>query len=46
VSLDKKLRQVWERHPSFHFIPTELSFMAKINHGLDAIAGVLKRMQS
>lgn len=46
VSLDAKLQQVWERHPSFHFIPTELSFMAKINHGLEAIASVLKRMQS
>jgi hypothetical protein len=46
VSLDEKLQQVWERHPSFHFIPTELSFMAKINHGLDTIAGVLKRMRS
>ena len=46
VSLDEKLQQVWERHPSVHFIPTESSFMAKINHGLEAIAGVLKRMQS
>jgi len=46
VSLDEKLQRVWARHPSFHFIPTELSFMAKINHGLEAIASVLKRMQS
>jgi hypothetical protein len=38
------LRQVWSRHPNFHFIPTELSFMAKISHGLKTIAGVLKQM--
>jgi predicted ATPase len=44
VALDEKLRQVWSRHPHFHFIPTELSFMAKINHGLKTIAGVLKQM--
>jgi hypothetical protein len=46
VSLDEKLQRVWERHPGFHFIPTELSFMAEINHGLEAIASVLNRMQS
>lgn len=45
VSLDEKLQRVWSRHPRFHFIPTELSFMAKINHGLEAIAGVLNQMQ-
>lgn len=45
VSLDEKLQRVWERHPNFHFIPTELSFMGKINHGLAAIAAVLERMQ-
>ena len=45
VRLDEKLRMVWERHPHFHFIPTELSFMAKINHGLSVIAAVLKEMQ-
>ena len=44
VTLDEKLRRVWERHPNFHFIPTELSFMAKINHGLKAIASVLERL--
>lgn len=44
VALDDRLRRVWERHPEFHFIPAELSFMSKINHGLAAIAGVLDRM--
>ena len=46
VALDEKLQQVWSRHPNFHFIPAKLSFMAKINHGLATIAGVLKQMPS
>jgi hypothetical protein len=46
VHLDEQLRQVWGRHPNFHFIPTQLSFMNKINHGLKAIAHVLQEMQS
>jgi predicted ATPase len=44
VSLDEKLQRVWSRHPNFHFIPTELSFMAKINNGLQAIASVLDQL--
>lgn len=44
VALDEKLQRVWSRHPNFHFIPAQLSFMAKINHGLQTIAGVLKQM--
>ena len=46
VVLDEKLQRIWSRHPNFHFIPTELSFMAKINHGLKTIAGVPKQMPS
>ena len=45
VALDEKLQHVWSRHPNFHFIPAELSFIAKINHGLKTIAGVLKEMR-
>ena len=45
VSLDEKLQRVWGRHPSFHFIPTELSFVAKINNGLQAIARVMEQMR-
>ena len=37
---------MWERHSHFHFIPTELSFLGKINHGLKAIAHVLTEMPS
>lgn len=41
VELDARLRRVWERHPHFHFIPSETSFLRKIAHGLQAIQGVL-----
>ena len=46
VALDEKLQRVWSRHPNFHFIPAQFSFMAKINHGLETIAGVLNQMPS
>ena len=46
VALDEKLQRVWSRHPNYHFIPTEASFMAKINHGLEVIGRVLARLRS
>jgi len=45
-ALDDRLHRVWERHPSFHYIPTETSFMRKINRGLDAISGVLAQLRA
>ena len=44
--LDDRLRRAWERHPNFHYIPTETSFMRKINRGLDAISGVLTQLRA
>jgi len=41
VEVDERLRRVWARHPRFHFIPSEASFLRKIAHGLQAIQGVL-----
>ena len=46
ITLDEKLQRVWSRHPNYHFIPAQLSFMAKINHGLQTIAGVRNQMPS
>jgi len=45
-ALDDRLHRVWERHPNFHYIPTETSFMRKINRGLEAISGVLATLQA
>lgn len=46
VELDDRLRRVWERHPRFHFIPSEASFLGKINHGLQAIQAVREAVTS
>jgi len=45
-ALDDRLCRVWERHPNFHYIPTETSFMRKINRGLEAISGVLATLRA
>ena len=45
-ALDDRLHRVWERHPNFHYIPTEASFMRKINRGLEAISGVLATLRA
>jgi predicted ATPase len=45
-ALDDRLHRVWERHPNFHYIPTEASFMRKINRGLEAISGVLVTLRA
>jgi len=41
VDLDERLRRVWEKHPHFHFIPSEPSFLQKITNGLTTIQSVL-----
>lgn len=46
ATLDERLRRVWERHPGFHYIATEPSFMRKINRGLAAIAHAMESMQA
>ncbi|MFZ4715851.1 MAG: AAA family ATPase [Bacteriovoracaceae bacterium] len=35
--LDEKLKQVWQRHPNFHYVPTDSSFLKKITTGLFTI---------
>lgn len=46
VDLDERLRRVWERHPHFHFIPSEPSFVRKITNGLTTIQSVLASARS
>lgn len=45
MTLDERLKRVWENHPQFHYIPSNSSFMKKINHGLITINGVLEAMK-
>jgi predicted ATPase len=45
IKLDEKLKEVWQRHPNFHYVPSNSSFMRKINHGLITINHVLDKMK-
>jgi hypothetical protein len=42
TELDLKLKNVWEKHPNFHYIPANFSFMSKITDGLNTIHKVIK----
>lgn len=44
TQLDEKLKLIWQRHPNFHYIPADSSFMRKIAHGLITINNVLEKM--
>jgi predicted ATPase len=46
ILLDEKLKRVWERHPNFHYIPSNHSFMNKISQGLLTIQSVLEEIRS
>lgn len=34
VALDRRLQEIWGRHPNYHFIPHEMSFFKKLQAGL------------
>jgi predicted ATPase len=37
VAIDRRLRDLWSRHPRFHFVPHDASFLKKIFVGLEAL---------
>jgi len=41
VALDRRLRDLWSRHPSFHLVPHNASFFQKISFGLGVLEGVV-----
>lgn len=43
--LDQKLMKVWQRHPNFHYVSSDSSFMKKINAGINTINQVLEKLQ-
>ncbi|WP_127714624.1 AAA family ATPase [Halobacteriovorax sp. HLS] len=45
VALDKKLRDIWSKHPNFIFVPNNDSFLSKIREGLDAIIDTFEKVQ-
>lgn len=42
VELDRALRSVWERHPQFHLVPHDASFLRKLERGLAMLGEVLR----
>lgn len=41
VDLDHRLRELWEAHPRFHFVPHHSSFLRKITAGLSILESVV-----
>lgn len=41
VDLDKKLQSIWSKHPNYHFISSNTSFIDKVMEGLTKIREVL-----
>jgi hypothetical protein len=39
--LDVRLREVWSKHPNFHFLPHSTSFFAKLRAGLAQLQGIV-----
>lgn len=46
VQLDKRLRELWSEHPNFIFVPHNVSFIKKINAGLDELAKIVPHFHS
>lgn len=45
VILDRKLKQLWSKHPNFVFVPHDKSFIRKVNMGLEKLATLVKLFQ-
>lgn len=45
VDVDRRLRDVWSRHPSFLFIPHNQSFFKKVASGLVALESVVAQLR-
>jgi predicted ATPase len=44
IELDKKLREIWSRHPNFNFVGSSESFIKKVMFGISTIEGVIERI--
>jgi thymidylate kinase len=43
IDLDKKLKKIWSKHPNFHFVGSNESFVKKIMFGIMTIENVIGR---
>lgn len=41
IELDKKLKEIWSKHPNFHFVGSNESFIRKIMFGIMTIENVI-----
>ena len=39
--LDMRLRELWSKHPNFHFVPHSTSFFAKLRNGLGQLQQIV-----
>ncbi len=44
LSLDERLRKIWEHHPRFVFVPHSSSFFQKMTFGLAAIQSIVAQL--
>jgi predicted ATPase len=43
VELDRRLRRVWSKHPRFHLVPHQSSFLKKVTYAMAALEGIVAR---
>lgn len=41
VEIDKALRNIWSKHPNYHFIPSGDSFVDKVKQGLTVVESIV-----
>jgi predicted ATPase len=46
VALDRRLRELWSRHPGFHLVPHTPSFLQKITIGLSILESVVAEFRA
>ena len=45
VILDRRLQEIWGKHPNFHFVPHEKSFFQKLQTGLAQLTKLVEQSQ-
>ncbi len=45
IALDRRLRDLWSKHPRFHFVPHMPSFFKKLTFGLATIEGIVRQLR-
>lgn len=46
LALDHKLKKLWSQHPNFIFVPHNVSFIRKVNSGLEELARIVSLHQA